>query len=299
MTNCLPKKTCLLSANQAAESTYTVIEFLTDLFGDEVTSDRRVAVFTTPDRQARFFTDYQEAQRYAVGQSASQNVYFGLGLIRGQPKGRGKLDNIAAIGGLWCDIDISSPAHPKGNLPKNIGEAKSILAEMPLAPSIVVGSGHGLHAYWLLQEPWIFDGDEDRSHAALLAKRWHGKVCSVAAKRGWALENLGDLTRVKSGRPPARSNAASGSEVCSDTIGEQRRGVHLGHHARRWSAPSRLAAAIYDGSRPDLAEQAFAFDRDLRHLPFATSDSRGCWVSFEYFGHTAFDRTPTGAKSVS
>ena len=103
--------------------------------------------------------------------------------------------------------------------------------------------------------------------------------------KDWAIDCLSRTT--KSGRPPARSNAASGSEVCSDTIGEQRRGVHLGHHARRWSAPSRLAAAIYDGSRPDLAEQAFAFDRDLRHLPFATSDSRGCWVSFEYFGHTA------------
>jgi len=171
-------------------------QFLEDFFGDELTPECRIAVFTTPNRHVRFFTDYQQLERYAAGQSPTQNVYFGLGLIRGHPKGRGKLADIAGIAALWCDIDLSSAAHPKENLPKSVDEAKSILADMPLMPSVIVASGHGLHAYWFLHEPWIFKGKEDRHDAASLAKRWHAKVCSIAAKRGWTLENLGDLTRV-------------------------------------------------------------------------------------------------------
>lgn len=170
--------------------------FLEDLFGDELTPDRRIAVFTTPDRQTRFFHDLGQLGLYARQRSSTQNVYFGVGLIRGEPKGRGKYDDIAGIGALWCDIDVRSPAHPKGNLPESVEEANGILSVMPLPPSISVHSGHGLHAYWLLHEPWIFQDDEERKCAASLAKGWHGRVCALAGKQGWALENLGDLTRV-------------------------------------------------------------------------------------------------------
>jgi len=171
-------------------------DFLKELFGDDLTPEQRVAVFTTPDLHTRFFSDAAEVARYADQQSKTQDVYFGVGLIRGTPTGRGKLQHVAGIGALWCDIDVSGEGHQKQNLPQSTEEAQSILSEMPLAPSIVVHSGHGLHAYWLLQEPWIFAGDDDRQQAASLAKRWHGKVCQVASGRGWALENLGDLTRV-------------------------------------------------------------------------------------------------------
>ena len=142
--------------------------FLENLFGDELTPERRIAVFTTPNRHVQFFVDYQELEHYATEQSPTQNVYFGVGLIQGNPKGRGKIENVAAIGGLWCDIDVSSSAHPKDNLPKSIEEANNLLVEMPLSPSVVVASGHGLHAYWLFQEPWVFDNDQDRKYLSIL-----------------------------------------------------------------------------------------------------------------------------------
>jgi hypothetical protein len=59
-------------------------EFLENLFGDELPSELRVAVFTTPSKRTRFFADYQEIEQDALLQRISQNVYFGLGLIRGQ-----------------------------------------------------------------------------------------------------------------------------------------------------------------------------------------------------------------------
>ena len=173
-----------------------MLELLESLFGEALSPERRIAVFTTPGRRTRLFADYQQLAEYAVQQSRTQNVYFGLGLVAGQPAGRGRLDDIAGIGGLWCDIDVAGEAHPKANLPKSIEEARSLLAEMPLRPSAIVSSGHGLHAYWLLHEPWLFPSDADRQAAAMLAKRWHALVCRKAATRGWGLENLGDLTRV-------------------------------------------------------------------------------------------------------
>jgi len=171
-------------------------EFLESLFGEEISAERRVAVFTTPDKRTRFFSDMKALSAYALQRSQTANVYFGVGLIRGEPKGRGKLPDVAGIGGLWCDIDIRGESHDKENLPKNKDDGHSIIAEMPFAPSIIVDSGYGLHAYWLLHEPWVFASDTERQDAASLAKRWHEKICTIAAKRGWALENLGDLTRV-------------------------------------------------------------------------------------------------------
>jgi len=186
--------------------------FLADLFADEVTPERRIAVFTTPDRQTRFFCDLGQLGLYARQRSPAQNVYFGVGLIRGDPAGRGKHEDIAAIGALWCDVDVHSPAHPRENLPQSLEEARGLLRQMPLPPSVVVASGHGLHAYWLLHEPWIFDRDEDRTLAASLARRWHGLVCTLATQKGWSLENLGDLTRVLR-LPGTLNHNASGNPV--------------------------------------------------------------------------------------
>ena len=36
--------------------------FLENLFGDDLTPERRIAVFTTPQRQSRFFVDCGELQ---------------------------------------------------------------------------------------------------------------------------------------------------------------------------------------------------------------------------------------------
>jgi len=170
--------------------------FLLDIFGDAISAERRLVIFTTPDKHARLFISAEEAVRHARSRSATQNVYFGLSLVRGAPRGRGKVDDAAAIGALWADIDVASDVHRRTDLPASVDQARTLLAALPLRPSYLVHSGHGLHAYWLLKEPWTFDAPEERQRAAAVAKGWHGAVCAAAAARGWHLENLGDLTRV-------------------------------------------------------------------------------------------------------
>lgn len=179
-------------------------QFLRNIFGDALSAERRLVIFTTPDKRARLFRDVDEAARYARSRSASQNVYFGLSLVKGTPRGRGKVDDAAVIGALWADIDIAGDVHAGKPLPSSIDESRELLAKLPLRPSCLVDSGYGLHAYWLLKEPWVFDTPQERLRAAEIARGWHAAVCAAAAARGWFLENLGDLTRVL--RLPGTSN---------------------------------------------------------------------------------------------
>jgi P4 family phage/plasmid primase-like protien len=172
------------------------VQFLEALFGGVVSPERRLSIFTTPDKRARFFSDVAEAVAHAVSRMKTQNVYFGLGLIAGEPKGRGKAADVCTIGGLWADIDLAAPWRADKPLPKTVDEAMTIVKAMPLAPSMVVDSGHGLHVYWLFKEPWVFESEEERLKAASLARGWHRLVCEAAVKFGWSLENLGDLSRV-------------------------------------------------------------------------------------------------------
>jgi putative DNA primase/helicase len=156
-----------------------------------------------------------DAAEYGTSRAANSEVYFGVGLINGSPAGRGKSDDVSAIGALWADIDIHSSFHVSNRLPGSLDDARDLLSQLPLRPSVLVRTGHGLHAYWLLHEPWIFESPDDRDQAAQLTKSWHGLVCAAASRKGWSLENLGDLTRVLRATPrhdqPSRSQSTSAS----------------------------------------------------------------------------------------
>lgn len=171
-------------------------EFFDTLFGDAIDADHRLPIFTLPSRRASFFTLSTEASHYALRSAATQDVYFGVGLIQGEPKSRGCAEDVSAIGCLWADIDLFGPVHNKPRLPKTEGEARALLAEMPLPPSAVVRTGHGLHAYWLLHEPWHIADGTARNQVAELAHGWHGLLCQLAARHDWQLENLGELARL-------------------------------------------------------------------------------------------------------
>ena len=171
--------------------------FFNAIFGDAPSDIYKVSIFTLPRRKVRRFAAVNEAASYARSQCEEADVYFGMGLIQGSPKGRGKAQNIGAIGALWVDIDIAGGPHGDKSLPPSFQDAVDLACSMPMAPSILIDSGHGLHAYWLLSEPWIFESEEERSQAEALTKGWHQLVCDKASAHGWTgVENLGDLTRV-------------------------------------------------------------------------------------------------------
>jgi len=136
------------------------------------------------------------------------NIYMGVGL---SPKAyevyqRCLKQDIAGIGGLWLDLDIVDPLHAKPNLPRTVDEAMELIDGLPngLVPSVVIHSGHGLQAWWMFREPWMFDSQAEHDDAELLEKRFIYYFKSEAKKRGWDVDSVFNLDRVL--RVPGTTN---------------------------------------------------------------------------------------------
>ncbi|MFW6159067.1 MAG: DUF3987 domain-containing protein [Planctomycetota bacterium] len=183
--------------------------FLEQIFGDAISPDRQLVVFCKPSNSTAFFDSISDAVEHVRTRMATENVYYGVGLMNGVTRGRGKAENVAAIGGLWADVDLAFGPHRGKCLPTSVDDVMRLVGRLGLRPTVIVFSGHGVHLYWLFKEPWIFDTDTERDRAASLAKRWHRTVCARAEEMGWHLENLGDLARVL--RLPGTQNHWNGT----------------------------------------------------------------------------------------
>jgi len=143
-------------------------------------------------------TDFRQAAKVAVDKSKSKDVYFGLGLHpeelgRSQ---RGKAEGVIAIPGFWADIDVKGEAHKNSNLPPSGKDALKILEAVPLRPTAIIHSGHGLQIYWLFKELWVFEDDEERQEAQDFSKRFQAMLRAKANEYGWALDGTHDISRV-------------------------------------------------------------------------------------------------------
>lgn len=99
-----------------------------------------------------FFTrDTTEAMKVALtaGIADRQDVYFGV-LRRTTQRGRAE-DTVEATHLLWADFDAKNYRGKTGT-----NSAFSEIANMRLIPHIIVDSGHGYHAYWLLDDEYPF-----------------------------------------------------------------------------------------------------------------------------------------------
>lgn len=190
--------------------------FFTELF-DAIISDEQLMYIWIPNSGSVYFTDTNQAAAYAESR-CTENVYFGLGTTSknlGASKRPSALQ-VSSIPGLWLDIDIAGPAHKKTNLPASHEDAIDLLkSSLPLPPTILVDSGHGLHAYWLFKEPWLFETEDERQQAASLMRRFVLSFKYHAAIRGWAIDSVFDLARVL--RVPGTLNTKPGAEqmLCS------------------------------------------------------------------------------------
>jgi putative DNA primase/helicase len=124
-------------------------------------------------------------------------------------------DEVAGLAGFWFDFDLRSQAHAKQGLPSTLEEALSVIPP-EFAPTVVVTTGNGLHAWWLFKEPWVFESQEERRKAAALSFRWQTLIKYNAAQKGWALDRLADLARVL--RIPGTVNAKDPNNIKAVTL---------------------------------------------------------------------------------
>ena len=164
--------------------------FLSAVFGEHAGEWSRISIFELPSKRASFFNVPDEAAAAASSRCDTQNIYVGVGLYGDVKKGRGTAKDVSAIPALWADVDIGE--HDSGKkYPGTIRDAIRVIDLPQASPSIVINSGHGIHAWWLLIEPLTAEDD----HIAKAAV-WSSVVKNSAARLGYEVDGVGDVSRV-------------------------------------------------------------------------------------------------------
>ncbi len=142
--------------------------------------------------------DLSRAAETAVELGQRGDVYFGVGLHPEElgPYERGRAEGVIAIPGLWTDVDIEGEAHKGKNLPLTVEDAMKAIEAFPLAPTLVLHSGHGLQPWWLFEGLWVFEGEEERKKAQDLSRRFQATLKAAAQERGWGMDGTHDISRV-------------------------------------------------------------------------------------------------------
>ncbi len=125
------------------------------------------------------------------------DIYFGCSFSPKNfgPNKRCSLIDVAGIPGVWADVDFGERGHKKNVYPPTEKDALGIINAF-VKPTIVIFSGHGLQAWWLFKEPWLFENHDDRQKASLFLNRWQATLRSKANEKGWTIDSTADLPRI-------------------------------------------------------------------------------------------------------
>jgi putative DNA primase/helicase len=174
-------------------------------------------IWTLNDKKSFWFQLNEEgresARQYIEQKKTETDIYIPVSLFeeQGSSSTRGKASQSAGIYGLWLDIDVQCVMRSRADLPQTIEDALKIIEPGPFQPSIIIHSGYGLQAWWLFNEPWIFESPEDRLEASKLAGAWNEWYRVRALNYGWGLDSVSDLARVM--RVPDTFNRKGDFEV--------------------------------------------------------------------------------------
>ena len=194
----------------------TIVRFLDAIFGPALDNNAGVIVLWTPRAQAHALSNINEAATLALRWNTDRrDVYVGTCIykptlqnaLRTNPRRRGKAADVIALVALWLDIDQKAENKVGG-----LQDPAAFLDKLPLSPSVVVGSGHGLHAWWLLDEPFVLQSHEDRSHAKGITQRWYQLARDLASLENATLDPTYDLARVL--RVPGTTNWKDPEHPC-------------------------------------------------------------------------------------
>jgi putative DNA primase/helicase len=172
---------------------------LDDLFGG-APDDLYAYAWTPRDHASHWF---RVGERQAIVEPLSQlsardDVYIAGGLAW-EPRGRFRrlhADEVDAIVGFCADIDVAGPMHDKIGLPPTFEAAHEIIATCGMPATRVVHTGHGIQAWWLFAEAWVFDQPGERALAQQRALGWQRHLSDVARQRGYTIDSVHDLCRV-------------------------------------------------------------------------------------------------------
>lgn len=187
-------------SSTAAGDLQAVQEFFDTLYGQ--CSSGFLGIWNVQDKNTHWVavSELDDVIAYSNLMAKTKDVYFSISLQAAplKTKERGKSETVICIPGVWAEVDyISGDAHSAEKLPPDAGAARTLINEMPLAPTIAVHSGNGFHAYWKFDKPFYFaDDEEGRKRAYEVVKGWQRVMKDLAAENGWKVDSTFDLTRV-------------------------------------------------------------------------------------------------------
>lgn len=115
----------------------------------------------------------------ALPTTPNQNIYFGIhpvnvippankhGEVKAPEWVRSQIDFVSAINCVFAELDAKEERFG--------GDLKAVLQYVETydpRPGMVIVSGGGAHAYWLLREPFLIESDRDRERAKQLQADW-------------------------------------------------------------------------------------------------------------------------------
>ena len=173
-------------------------EFLTELWGDPPPAP--VYIYMLPTRQSIWFSHFENLDA-AVAIHAEKDVYTsgGLGPLDNPDRAsnrRVQQKDVAGIAGLWADIDVAHQVHGKKDLPQTVEQALGILELAEFQPTMLVNSGHGIQAWWLFTQPWLFNNTYEYWEARRLSSWWHDRIQALYQNEGCRIDSVHNLDRV-------------------------------------------------------------------------------------------------------
>ena len=196
-------------------------------------------------------TDVASIEKHLASLPAGAQVVFNFARIAKKPaSGRGKITDTHAFSVIGMDIDIADPKKPNKSLPADIEEAVSALETLPLPPSILVNSGSGLHAYWVLEEDLVVSDESDLKHAREFVANFYRGVVSNLPQ--YNFDHTHDLAR--SFRMPGSTNLKDPADPKIVTIRE--------HHSERIYSHDEIIDASIAASAKERAVKIAPVDVD-------------------------------------
>lgn len=115
-------------------------DFFGCLFSDTVYD---IELRALPSKKTIFTRDINTINTFCE-ENEGENIYFGVGTRKGM---RGKKENVMEIPALYVDVDLKRDRDSDNSVLRD-------LASFVPEPSVIVDSGGGFHAYWLLETPF-------------------------------------------------------------------------------------------------------------------------------------------------
>lgn len=190
-------------------------DFLTALWGPEW-APRKVLLWKRQRPGTGGLSYYLDTAAQADAYEDEVDVYVAAGLL---PRNfgatfRGRSTDVIGIPGVWLDIDVTgSPTDQPGKTKKNAApdtDAALELARLLLPPTLLVTSGYGVQAWWLLEEPWLWAGENtgERARAQQVVYGWWLRNKREAKQAGYNLDATWELARLM--RLPSTINGKAG-----------------------------------------------------------------------------------------